>query len=268
MQVKVTRRENYFILSYEGDTVDLHPGPLKEVHDAIREGAVDIILDFMGVDFLSSTGVKCLEETLDLAKKHGAHVGITSPTRQVRRMLKLTGLSREIPVYFNLPEAMSKLDMIEYTPEIKQEAVDNLLICQHDLPVAGELRSAIREHPLNPGFRMKPVRDFREAMEILRKERIDCILVDSNFPMYKVAAFIEELRTDDKIPHIPILIVTKDEKLDEAEMMIRHGANELIRFPFNPTEAVVRVQTLISHIKDHRPYYPAGAVVQPRGYKA
>ena len=103
---------------------------------------------------------------------------------------------------------------------------------------------------------------------MLSEERIDLIIIDGGFPLYHVTNFIELVETDKDLPSIPILVVASDDKLAEAELMIRNGAHEILRYPFNPIEAVVRIQTLISHLKDHRPYIPKGEVVHPRGFKS
>jgi DNA-binding response OmpR family regulator len=114
---------------------------------------------------------------------------------------------------------------------------------------------------------MIPVRDVKKAFRILLEEKVDCILIDAGFPLFQVTQFIENVETSDQIPCIPILIVSSDDRLDEAELMIRNGAFDIIRYPFQPVEVVVRLHTVISHIKDHSPYQPPAKVVHPRGWQ-
>ncbi len=268
MRVKVTRKDHYWILTCEGDTIGLQPGPIPEVRKALAEGAHDIILEFGNLYFLGTTGIKSLQETVAFIKQHGAHLGISAPQRQVRRILKLSGLARDIPIYFNLNEAITKLDMLDYQPEAMEEAADTLVVVQNELQMAEALRNVFSSHPLNPRYHVKPVRSLKEAFDILRKEKVDCVIIESTFPVFQVANFIENVQTDEKIPTIPMLVVTKDDRLEQAEIMIRHGVHELLRYPFIPGEVVIRLQALISQIKDHRPYYPPESVTQPRGYKA
>jgi len=268
MQVRVSQKDHYRIMTFEGSMSHIQPGPLPEVEKALREGVKDIVLDFSLLGFLGTIGVKGLEETIRLVQAQGAHLGITSPQRQVRRMLKLSGLTKQIPIYFSVAEAVEKLDLLDYQPESLQDSYDVLLVCQKELPIADSLRNAMLQHPMNPQFRMNLVRDMKDAYEELLKGRVDCVVLDCTFPVFQVASFIEKVQTDDRIPQIPILVVAPDDRLSEAEIMIRHGVNELLRFPLVPAETVVRLQTLISHMKDHRPYYPPGSVEQPRGFKA
>jgi anti-anti-sigma factor len=268
MQAKVKKKDHYWVISYEGDTTGLMPGPLPEVIDALRSGAHEIILNLSDLRFLNPNGVKALKESLDAARQREVNLGIASPQPQVRRALKLGGLVPLIPIYYSENEAIANLDLIDYQTSATRDATDRLLICQKKIPIAGSLREAFKKHPTKPRFRLKPIRDLDAAMEVLFEERIDCILIDSSFPLFQVTKFIETVGTDDRLPSIPILIVAQDRDLGNAELIIRNGADEVLRFPFHPVEVVVRLQTLISHLKDHRPFQPPSKVVQPRGWKS
>jgi len=268
MHVDVIQKDHYWILVCSGNTVGDSPRPLPQASDAIKSGATDIILDFSKLTYLSSMGIKSLAETLELAKNHGVHIGIASPGPEVRKTLKINGLTREMPLYHNLDEAISKLDLLDYNAESWQENSDMLLIIHNELMIAGDLRNALKDHPFNPGFRMKPVRTSEEAMDVLLSERVDCILIDSTFKLFQVAKFIENIVEDTVIPTIPVIIVTRDDRVNEAEAMVRHGADEILRIPINPVEVVIRISNAISHFKDHRPYFPPKSIPQPRGWRA
>ncbi len=268
MDAKVRRGEHFCVISYEGDTTGLMPGPLPEVLQALNEGTREIILEFSGLKYLNPNGIKALRDTLEAAKVRDANIGIAAPPAHVRRALRIGGLVPAIPIYHSEREAISKLDMVDYRDEAAVESTDRLLVCQKQLPLVSSLRDALKEHSLKPHFRMKPCRDLARAMEIILKERIDCIIIDGGFPLYQVTDLIEKVETDPRLPSIPILVVATDDKLLEAELMVRNGAHEILRYPFRPVEVVVRLLTLISHLKDHRPYVPPESGVQPRGWKA
>jgi len=268
MQAKVTRREHYAIVSYVGDTIGLIPGPLPEVLGVLKTGAQEVILDLSGLRFLNPNGIKAIRESIEIVKKHEASMGISAPPPAVRRAIKMSGLGEEIPIYFSEREAISSLELVDYEAVARNEMSDRLLICQKDLPLAGSLRQALKHHPLKPHYRMIPVRDLKRAFQTLLEEKIDCIIIESSLPLFQVTGFIEKVETDEGIPAIPILVVATDDHLDEADLMIRNGAHDILRYPFQPIEAAVRLQTLISHLKDHRPFVPAERVVQPRGWRS
>jgi len=268
MESKITKKERYWIIAYSGDTGDLMPGPLPEVLDALNHGALAILLDLENLKYINPNGIKALKDSLEIVRGRQANMGITHPQPQVRRALKLGGLVPGVPVYYDVQEALANLDLVNYQDLANVDLTDRLLICQKKLPIAGKLREAFRKHPQKPHFRMIPCRDMTQAFDTLFEERVDLIIIESGYPLYHVTNFIEKAETDKRLPSIPILVVAPDEKLAEAELMIRNGAHEILRYPFSPIEAVIRIQTLISHLKDHRPFIPPKKVVQPRGFKA
>lgn len=269
MEAKLTRKGHYAIIYYEGDTVGLMPGPLPEVLEAMQQdGVQEVLLVLSGLRFLSPAGVKAIRESYEKAKSREVNMGIAAPPPTVRKMLKLSGLAQDVPIYYSQEEALTKLDLIDYETSARAEMTDRLLICQKDLPIAGELRKAFKAHHLKPQYRLVPVRDLKRAFEILLEEKIDCILVDAKLPVFQLSSFIEQVETDERLPRIPVLVVATDDQMEAADLLIRNGAQEIIRYPFQPVEVVVRLQTLICHVKDNRPYVPPRQVSQPRGWRA
>ncbi len=267
MRVSTSRKDHYWILVCEGDTVGVLPGPFFDVQKAMIEGARDIILDFESLHFLDSSGAKALEDTFRVVRQEGGRLGVVAPPPDVRVAMKLSKTLREIPIYHSKQEAVSRLDLFDLQPEAREENIETLVVWQKDLPVAGELRRILKTHALDPRFHLRPVREPAEVTETLLGEKVDCVLIDATCRMFQVANLIESMLTDSSMPRVPILVVSADEYLEEAELMIRHGAHELLRYPFKSSEALVRIQNVISRFKDHRPYYPPGTVTQPRGMR-
>ena len=87
-------------------------------------------------------------------------------------------------------------------------------------------------------------------------------------PMIQFEKYIENIQIDANLPKIPILIVSTDDNLSSAELMIRHGAHELIRYPFEPREIYIRLQVLIRYLKDHTAFIPPESAPESRGLKS
>ncbi len=268
MRVSTIRKDHYWILKCEGTTVGVPPRVFADVEAALEEGANDIILDFSSLSYLSCMGIEALSKTVETALNRGVQIGITAPKPDVLRILKLNGLTREVQVYYNLDDAMARFTLDRYDTEAWQASTDMLLVYQRDLPIAREIRTTTNEHPLNPNFRIKPVREPAEAMEFLLSDKVDCILIDSSCMLFKVSNFIEQVRDHESIPKMPILIVSNDERIEQAESMVRHGGHEILRYPFMPNEVLIRILGLISHHKDQRPFYPPNSVAKPKGWQA
>jgi anti-sigma B factor antagonist len=256
MQIGINKKGACCIISYEGDTKDLTPGPFPAVLKALQSGDQKIILDFKNLGFLNPTAVKALKESADIIKGGEARIGISEPNPHVRQIIKLNGLSADFPIYYNEKEAMKWISMLDYSHTMaKNVTADHLLILQKDLPIARELRKSMNGQPLHLQARLIPCRDFESAHEVLMEERIDCILLDCGFSFIKVTEFIEKVGSDRRLPDIPFLVVTPDEQLMDAYRIVRNGAHEIIRFPFKDIEIMVRLQNLICHVKDHRPFH-------------
>lgn len=268
MNSKTARIDHYWVISYEGDTTGLMPGPLPEVLNALQQGAIALILDLSKLASINRSGVKCILESIEASKKYNANVGIVSPPPEVRRILKLNGLDSNTPIYTSQSDAVQHLDLINYQDDARVQNTDTLLICKRDLHIGRHLRESMIRHPMKPHYRIIMSRDLEDAYKTLRKEKVDCVIVDSSMPMVQFEKFIENIQADRKLPSIPILVVSSEKNMPSADLMVRHGAHDLIKFPFSSSEIYIRLQMLISHLKDHRPFFPPDNLDKPFGMRA
>ncbi|KES05285.1 anti-sigma factor antagonist [Streptomyces toyocaensis] len=66
-----------------------------------------VVLDLTATQFMDSQGVRLINDVRRLLRP-GARVSVVAcPESVASRVLELTGLRRDIPVYDNLPEAMA-----------------------------------------------------------------------------------------------------------------------------------------------------------------
>jgi anti-anti-sigma factor len=82
------------VLVVRGD-VDMATAPrlIAAMHDHAAPPVRHIDLDCEGVGFLDSAGVRALIMSRNEAGRFGIDVGIVQPSRSVRRVLEMTGLS-------------------------------------------------------------------------------------------------------------------------------------------------------------------------------
>jgi anti-sigma B factor antagonist len=81
--------------------LDVDTTPLLRGHlvDCINNGHVKFVLDLSGLSFCDSSGLHLLVTTAGRVRSRDGFVRLSSPTRQVRRVLHLTGLTAVLPVY-------------------------------------------------------------------------------------------------------------------------------------------------------------------------
>jgi chemotaxis family two-component system response regulator Rcp1 len=101
--------------------------------------------------------------------------------------------------------------------------------------------------------RVSVVRDGCEALEFLRRtgkfanaSRPDLILLDINMPRKNGCEVLEEIRSDEDLRLIPIVILTSSEAEDDIRRSYELGANCFVTKPADLDE-MVRVVQAINH---------------------
>jgi anti-sigma B factor antagonist len=77
----------------------------------IERGARAVVLEMAEVEFMDSSGLRAiLHLQRELADEHGGGVVLLGPTPQVRGILTLTGLDRQLPAVETLAQALALLE--------------------------------------------------------------------------------------------------------------------------------------------------------------
>jgi two-component system, chemotaxis family, chemotaxis protein CheY len=99
------------------------------------------------------------------------------------------------------------------------------------------MRSFIRRVMLMSGFDLDEcleAGDGAEALECLRRERIDVILTDINMPRMDGEELMLRISGDSELRNIPAVVVSTDSTKPRIERMISLGARGYIAKPFSP----------------------------------
>jgi len=73
-----------------------------------------------------------------------------------------------------------------------------------------------------------------EALQILGKEWVDAILSDINMPGMDGEEFLRQLKTDELLRAIPVVIISTDSTDHRIERMLALGARGYVTKPFRP----------------------------------
>ncbi len=94
------------------------------------------------------------------------------------------------------------------------------------------------------GYDQVVARDGQEALNKIRDEMPDLILLDVNMPNKDGFAVLEEVRSDYAIAHIPIIILTAA-RLDPSDVQsgLNLGADDYVTKPFDRHELMARIRT-------------------------
>jgi DNA-binding response OmpR family regulator len=105
-----------------------------------------------------------------------------------------------------------------------------------------EIRELLRLYLENSGYRVLEAGDGQQALDVLRSEKIDLCLLDIMMPKVDGYHVLQELR---KESNIPVMILSAKGADTEKILGLNLGADDYMAKPFNPLEAVARVNSNI-----------------------
>lgn len=101
------------------------------------------------------------------------------------------------------------------------------------------LRAAARRAVLQAGVAASLIREAangREALDALRVEPADLVLLDVNMPVMDGCQFVEEKARDPSLAAIKVAFVTTDGNSKRLARMTELGVEHYLRKPFEPDE--------------------------------
>ena len=88
-------------------------------------------------------------------------------------------------------------------------------------------------------------RDGQEALDILKTNFPDVIILDIMMPMVDGFATLEQIRKDDNLQHTKVMLKKKKNKESDIEKGIALGADAYMTKPFSIKKVVEKVEVLL-----------------------
>ncbi len=114
-----------------------------------------------------------------------------------------------------------------------------VLVADDDDRVAGLFTLALRR----AGYEVLRARDGVEALEIISRQPIGLLVLDSRMPRMAGPAVIDALRAGAATERLPIIMVTADADVDARVRGLDAGADDYLAKPVDMGELVARVRT-------------------------
>ena len=105
-----------------------------------------------------------------------------------------------------------------------------------------EIRSLLRLYLENEKYEIIEAEDGQQALELLRSQQPALCILDIMMPKLDGYHVLQELR---KESNIPVLILSAKDADSEKILGLNLGADDYLAKPFNPLEAVARVNSAI-----------------------
>lgn len=94
-------------------------------------------------------------------------------------------------------------------------------------------------------FEVFIARDGQEALDILKLQLPDIIILDVMMPMVDGFATLEQIKQDERLQHCKVIFLSAKNKEKDIEKGLALGANLYVVKPFSVKKLVEQVQDLI-----------------------
>ena len=104
-------------------------------------------------------------------------------------------------------------------------------------------RDILRRRLKKEGYDVVEAVNGRLALEALKTEKVDMILLDIMMPEMDGFQVLENLKSDDKLKNIPVIVISALSEVDNAVKCIELGAEDHLPKPFSPTLLRARINS-------------------------
>lgn len=108
------------------------------------------------------------------------------------------------------------------------------------------------------GFAVRTVSTGREAVDAVRQEKVDLVLLDIMLPELNGYGVCEVLRDDPLTRHIPIVVMSARAQAREVERGLEAGAVSYITKPFEPAQLGEQIRAALAAATSGRATSGAG----------
>lgn len=105
-----------------------------------------------------------------------------------------------------------------------------------------EIRSLLRLYLENENYEIIEAEDGQQALDLLHSRRPDLCILDIMMPKMDGFHVLQEIRKDS---NVPVMILSAKDADSEKILGLNLGADDYLAKPFNPLEAVARVNSNI-----------------------
>lgn len=102
------------------------------------------------------------------------------------------------------------------------------------------------------GYDVAVAENGREALEAVRTRPFDMVLLDIMMPEMDGYEVLQQLKSDETLRHIPVIMISALDEVDSVVRCIEMGAEDYLPKPFNPTLLKARIGACLEkkHVRD------------------
>lgn len=112
------------------------------------------------------------------------------------------------------------------------------------------MRRVIKNLMKSLGFEnFEEAEDGVKALKILKTTKIDLVITDWNMPNMTGLELLKEIRKESRLAHIPVLMVTAEQKREQIITAAKEGVNGYIVKPFTGETLSDKLNKIFERIK-------------------
>ena len=111
----------------------------------------------------------------------------------------------------------------------------NILIVDDSFPMRVVIKKTITASGYGAA-RFFEAENGRQALEVIRSEWIDFVITDYNMPDMNGLELLSEMKKDEVLSAIPVLVVTTEGSREKVETFLETGAAGYVKKPFTPED--------------------------------
>ena len=116
-----------------------------------------------------------------------------------------------------------------------------ILVVDDEIDISTVLTVTLRR----AGFDVRTAGDGLEAIEAIRQEPPDLVILDVMMPRADGLETLKRIREHGPTTHLPVIMLSAKTQLADKIRGFERGADDYVAKPFEPSEMLVRVQTLL-----------------------
>jgi anti-sigma B factor antagonist len=109
LTIRARREPGYVVVTVAGEIDIATVAQLRERLAALAVSGVPLVADLDQVSFIDATGLGALVGAAREAAEHGTSLHLVCAQPQTRRLFRITGLDRQIPLAHDLAEVLRAL---------------------------------------------------------------------------------------------------------------------------------------------------------------
>ena len=150
--------------------------------------------------------------------------------------------------------------LVNDTIEITTSAENPIVLVVDD---SQDIRRHIRES-LSKDFTIKEAGNGKEGLEKAITIVPDLVITDLMMPEMDGLELCGKLKTDERISHIPVIMLTAKAEVEDKIEGLETGADDYITKPFNNKELIIRSKNLIEQRKKLREKYASQISIETK----